>query len=147
MSAADNKKIVRHIFDEMARRNSAPLLESLADDFRFVVMGSSKWSRSYDGNAAVLAELFAPLRTRIEGKITTIPVRLTAEDDTVVVEARGHNTTKEGKAYNNVYCNVLRLEHGRLKEWIEYCDTALVDAVLGDPADAVAATAASGRST
>jgi uncharacterized protein len=79
-------------------------------------------------------------------KITTIPVRLTAEGDTVVVEARGHNTTKEGKAYNNVYCNVLQLEHGRLKEWIEYCDTALVDAVLGDPADAVAATAASGRS-
>jgi ketosteroid isomerase-like protein len=147
MSAAENKKIVQHIFDEMARSNSAPLLESLADDFRFVVMGSSKWSRSYDGKAAVLAELFAPLRAKIEGRITIIPLRLIEEGDTVVVQARGRNTTVEGKAYNNVYCNVLRLEHGRLREWIEYCDTALVDAVLGDPADAVAATAGSGRST
>jgi ketosteroid isomerase-like protein len=65
MGASENKKIVRHIFDEMAHGNSAPLLESVADDFRFVVMGSSKWSRSYDGKAAVLAELFAPLRAHM----------------------------------------------------------------------------------
>jgi ketosteroid isomerase-like protein len=50
-----------------------------------------------------------------------------------VVESRGRNTTKEGKAYNNSYCNVLRLEGGKLKDWIEYADSALVDAVLGDP--------------
>jgi uncharacterized protein len=138
MSASQNKKIVQHIFDEMAKSNSAPLLESLADDFRFVVTGSGKWSRSYDGKAAVLAELFAPLRAKIEGKITTIPIRLIAEGDHVVVEARGRNTTREGKPYNNVYCHVLRLEGGKLKEWTEYADTALVDAVLGDPAEAIA---------
>ena len=50
-----------------------------------------------------------------------------------MVESRGRNTTKEGKAYNNSYCNVLRLEGGKLKEWTEYADSALVDAVLGDP--------------
>jgi ketosteroid isomerase-like protein len=122
----------------MASSNSAPLLESLADDFRFVITGSGKWSRSYDGKAAVLAELFAPLRAKIEGKITTVPVRFIAEGDYVVVEARGRNTTKEGKAYNNTYCNVLRLEGGKLKEWTEYADTALVDAVLGDPTEALA---------
>ena len=138
MGASENKKIVQHIFDEMANGNSAPLLESLADDFRFVVMGSSKWSRSYDGKAAVLAELFAPLRARIEGRITTIPVRLIAEGDYVVVEARGRNITRQGKAYDNTYCNVLRLEGGKLREWTEYCDTTLVDAVLGDPRDAMA---------
>jgi ketosteroid isomerase-like protein len=147
MSAADNKKIVQHIFDAMAQGNSAPLLDSLADDFRFVVMGSSKWSRSYDGKAAVRAELFAPLRANIEGATIIIPLRLIAEGDTVVVEARGRNTTKAGKAYNNGYCNVLRLEDGKLKEWIEYCDTALVDDVLGDPADATVAAAGPGRTT
>jgi len=98
MGASENKKIVQHIFDEMANGNSAPLLQSLADDFRFVVMGSSKWSRSYDGKATVLAELFAPLRANIEGAITTIPVRLIAEGDYVVIEARGRNTTRQGKA-------------------------------------------------
>jgi ketosteroid isomerase-like protein len=138
MSASENRKIVQHIFDEMANGNSAPLLESLAEDFRFVVTGSSKWSRSYDGKAVVLAELFAPLRARIEGRITTIPLRIIAEGDYIVVEARGRNTTRQGKTYNNTYCNVLRLEGGKLREWTEYADTALVDAVLGDPAEVVA---------
>ena len=136
MSASENKKIVQHIFDEMANSDSDPLLESLAEDFRFVVTGTGKWSRSYDGKAAVLAELFAPLRAKMEGKITTIATRLIAEGDHVVVEAHGRNTTREGNAYNNVYCHVLRLEGGKLKEWTEYVDTALVDAVLGDPAEA-----------
>jgi ketosteroid isomerase-like protein len=139
MGTAENKKTVEHIFNELGNGNSAPLLESLADDFRFVVTGSSKWSRSYDGKAAVLAELFAPLRAKIEGRIRSVPVRFIAEGDYVVVEARGRNTTKEGKAYNNTYCNVLRLEGGRLKEWTEYADSALVNEVLGDPAEAPAA--------
>jgi uncharacterized protein len=139
MNATENKKMVQHIFDEMANSNSDPLLESLADDFRFVVMGSSRWSRSYEGKATVLAELFAPLRANIEGKITAMPVRIIAEGDHVVVEARGRNTTRQGLAYNNTYCHVLRLEGGQLKEWVEYSDTALIDAVLGDPAQAVAA--------
>jgi hypothetical protein len=139
MSAQENKKIVQHIFDEMANGNSAALVESLADDFRFVVMGSSRWSRGYNGKAVVLAELFAPLRAAIEGAITLVAVRLVAEGDVVVVEVRGRNTTRQGKPYNNTYCNVIRLENGRLKEWTEYCDTALVDAVLGDPAEMLAA--------
>jgi ketosteroid isomerase-like protein len=133
MTAAGNKAIVRKIFDELANGNSAPLLESLTDDFRFVITGTSKWSRSYEGKAVVLAELFAPLRDRIDGRIRTVPVRLIAEGDLVVVEARGRNVTRDGRSYNNTYCNVLRLEGGKVAEWTEYCDTALIDTVLGDP--------------
>ena len=57
-----------------------------------------------------------------------------AEGDYVVVECARPQHHQQGKAYHNVYCNVLRLEGGKLKEWTEYADTALVDAVLGDPA-------------
>ena len=134
MSAAENRKIVEHIFNEITQGSWAPLIESLADDFRFVVTGSSKWARSYDGKAVVLAELFAPLRAALEGRITHSVARVIAEGDFVVVESRGHNTTKQGNAYRNVYCNVLRLEDGKLKEWTEYADSALVNAVLPDPA-------------
>jgi hypothetical protein len=75
------------------------------------------------------------------GPIQNRPVRLIAEGDVVVIEVQGANTTKEGKAYHNAYCNVIRLEGGKLKELVEYCDTALIDAVLGDPADAMPAAA------
>ena len=134
-----NRKIVEHIFSEIAQGNWAPLIESLADDSRFIVTGTSKWARSYDGKAEVLAKLFAPLRAALEGRIIHSVVRMIAEGDFVVVESRGHNTTRQGKAYHNVYCNVLRRENGRLKEWTEYADSALVNAVLGDPAEALAA--------
>ena len=139
MTAIENKTIVRHIFDELAVGNSAPLLESLACDVRFVVMGSSRWSKSYDGRAEVLADLFAPLTARIEGPIRIAAIRIIADGDVVVVEARGDNTTRAGKPYNNAYCNILRLEGGKLREWTEYCDTALVDDVLGDPAEMLTA--------
>jgi len=62
-----------------------------------------------------------------------VPVRLIAEGDLVVVEAHGRNVTRTGRTYDNTYCNVLRLEGGKVSEWTEYCDTALIDAVLGDP--------------
>lgn len=130
---SENKRIVQCVFDELAKGNSKPLLDRLADDFRFVIMGTGSWSRSFDGKAVVLTELFAPLRERIAGRIATIPVRLIAEADLVVVEARGRNTTREGRAYDNTYCNVIRLEAGQFKEWIEYCDTLLIENVLGPP--------------
>ena len=57
----------------------------------------------------------------------------------MIVEARGDNLTREGKAYNNEYCFVFYLLDGKIKEVKEYADTALVEAVLGDPAEAVAA--------
>ncbi|XUM19685.1 nuclear transport factor 2 family protein [Bradyrhizobium oligotrophicum S58] len=132
-STHHNKQIVQHVFDELAKSNPQPLLAHLSDDFRFVIMGSGSWSRSYDGKETVLAELFAPLRARL-GRITTIPVRLIAEGDHVVVQARGRNTTADGRAYDNSYCNVLRLDNGRITEWVEYCDTLLIENVLGPPA-------------
>jgi uncharacterized protein len=49
MSSVENKKIVQRIFDAMANSNSTLLLESLAEDFRFVVTGTGKWSRAYEG--------------------------------------------------------------------------------------------------
>ena len=139
MPASENKRLVEHIFSETAKGNWQPLLESLADDFRFTVTGSSQWARSYDGKAAVLAELFAPLRAAMEGPILQTAIRVIAEGDLVVVEGRGRATTKQGKAYDNVYCHVLRLEGGKLKEWTEYADSALVNAVLGDPREVSAA--------
>jgi uncharacterized protein len=41
--------------------------------------------------------------------------------------------TKKGQPYNNVYCFVIRIADGKMRELEEYVDTALVDAVLGTP--------------
>jgi ketosteroid isomerase-like protein len=134
MSAVENKQIVQGIFAELAQGNSRPLVESMAEDFCWTVTGNNQWSGTYKGKEAVLNQLLGQLRARIEGRIKTIAHRFIAEDDYVVVEARGNNTTKDGRPYNNAYCFVIRLSEGKLREITEYMDTELVSAVLGTSA-------------
>ena len=98
MNSTENKKLLEGIFSELAKGNSRPLVEAMADDFHWTVTGNTKWSKTYAGKPAVLRELFGVLSDRIAGRITTIPERFIAEGEYVVVEAHGSNTTKSGKA-------------------------------------------------
>jgi len=132
MAAEENKKLMEQIFAGLSNGDSRLLVDNMADDFCWTVSGSTRWSKTYEGKQAVLSELFGALRPRIAGRMRTTGLRFIAENDYVVVEARGNNTTSEGKPYNNSYCFVFRLAAGKLKEVTEYMDTALVEAVLDD---------------
>ncbi|MGL4290144.1 MAG: nuclear transport factor 2 family protein [Phreatobacter sp.] len=133
MSASDNKAILKTVFDGLAEGNSRPFVDSMADTFRWTMAGQSQWSRTYDGKAKVIGELFPVLRARIEGRSRTIAERFIADDDLVVVEARGDNLAKDGRPYRNSYCFVFRLAGGKLVEMTEYMDTDLAITVLGPP--------------
>ena len=132
MSNLTNKQIMQNIFAEMAKGNSKPFVESMADDFRWILPGTNQWSRTFDGKNAVLTELFGMLSSTIAGPIITTAQRFIADGDYVVVEARGKSTTKAGNPYNNSYCFVFRLAGGKLKEVTEYMDTELATAALSD---------------
>jgi len=132
MSVAENKKLLETIFSQLAQGNPRPFVEAMADDFSWTVTGTTKWSKKYAGKAVVLTELFGTLTSRMDGRIKTIADRFIAEDDHVVVEAHGSNTTKSGKPYNNRYCFVFRVNDGKLKEVTEYLDTELVSSALAD---------------
>jgi len=133
MGAIENKQLMQQIFAELAQGNSKPFVESMADNFCWTVTGNTKWSKTYEGKEAVITDLFGELRSRIAGQIITTAHRLIAEDDLVVVEARGHNTTKKGLPYCNQYCFIFRLAEGKLQELTEYLDTELVTTVLDAP--------------
>jgi ketosteroid isomerase-like protein len=133
MGAAENKQLLQHVFAELARGNSRPFVESWADDFCWTVIGTTKWSGTYRGKHAVLKELMEPLFAQFAHRYTNTAHRFIAEDDYVVVECRGHVTTKAGQPYNNTYCYVIRLDGGKLRELIDYLDAALLEAVLSHP--------------
>ena len=130
----ENKKILQDVFAGMAVGDARPLVQAMREDVRWTVKGTSGWSRDFVGRKAVIEELFAGLAARIEMPMKTIPIRFIAEGDVVVVEARGDNRTRDGKPYNNQYCFVFTLKDGKLSAVEEYCDTALVEDVLGKPA-------------
>ena len=137
MSSAGNRELMQHIFSELAKGNSKPFVESMADEFSWTVTGTTRWSKKYEGKRAVLEELFGVLRANLVPPTVIEAFRFIADGDYVVVEARGKNTTKKAASYNNNYCFVFRLAGGKLREVTEYLDTELVTAVL-DVAPAVA---------
>ena len=100
------------------------------EDLAGQITGSTKWSKKYDGKRAVIEELFGALRTKLVSPIVVEAYRFIADEDYVVVEARGRNTTKAGVRYNNIYCYVFHLADGKLQEMTEYLDTELVTAAL-----------------
>jgi ketosteroid isomerase-like protein len=97
MSADTNKEIMQSIFSELARGESKLFVESMADDFRWILAGTNQWSRTYDGKNAVLTDLFGLLSSTIAGPIISTAQRFIADGDYVVVEARGQSTTKAGR--------------------------------------------------
>jgi ketosteroid isomerase-like protein len=131
MSAAENKQLMQNIFSELAKGNGKPFVESMADDFCWTVTGSTKWSGTYRGKQAVLDGLMKPLFSQFADQYTSTAHRFIAEDDYVVVECRGHVTTRAGTPYNNTYCFVCRISDGKLRELTEYLDTELVTSALG----------------
>ncbi len=133
MSAADNKTLLKHAFAETAKGNGRPFVDAMADDVVWTLIGTTAWSRPFRGRKSVVKDLLVPLNEQFAANNTVAAHRFVAEDDIVVVEARGHNTTKSGQPYRNTYCMVFRFDGGKVVEITEYADTALIDAVLAPP--------------
>ncbi len=133
MSASENKRVMETIFAGLAKGDPSAFRESIAEDLRWVVMGSTEWSGAYEGKADVMDRLMRPLFAQFADTYTNTAHRFIAEGDSVVVECEGRVTAKSGKLYNNHYCWVCRLEGGKLTEVIEYMDTQHLAAALDAP--------------
>lgn len=128
-----NRRLMEDVFAALANGDGAPFLDALADDARWTVIGSSSWSRTYEGKQTIVDELMRPLFRQFADRYTAHATRIVADDDVVVVEARGQATTKAGKPYHQTYCYVFRLADGKVCELTEYNDTDLVKQALNAP--------------
>ena len=131
MGTAENKQLMQHIFAEFAKGNPEPFLEHMADDIRWTIIGTTKFSGTFQGKQVVIDKLLTPLMAQLAGPISLTADRFIAEDDYVVMQGHGTATTKTGKPYNNTYCMVWRLAQGKLQEMTEYLDTELVTIAFG----------------
>jgi len=134
VGAVENKQLMQRVFEELANGNGQPFMDALANDARWTVIGSSPWSRTYQGKREITDELMRPLFRQFSDQYRARAIRIVADDDVVVVEARGEVMTKAGKPYNQTYCYVFQLTDGEVRELTEYLDTDLVNQVLEAPA-------------
>jgi ketosteroid isomerase-like protein len=131
MSAAANKKLMENIFARIREGDRSLFVASLADDVTMTVTGQYSWSQTFRGRETVLRDLFGYVRSLLEEGSRTLPFRFIADDDWVVVEARGDLITKAGERYDNHYCLIYRIEDGKIREIREYEDSTLCERVLG----------------
>ncbi|QHT71792.1 nuclear transport factor 2 family protein [Rhodocytophaga rosea] len=126
MSVIENKHLMQEIFSELSRGNDQPFIEAMAEDMQWIWMGSGQWSKVFDGKKVIVDQLWSAVRTTLVPPYKAIAHRFIADEDYVVVEASGQNTTPDGKTYNNKYCWVCRIWAGKIHELREYMDTDLV---------------------
>ena len=131
MSAADNKKLVQQIFADSAARSGTTFADNIAEDASWVVTGQYSWSHEFRGRDAIQNGLMGHFRSFFAERPRTLAFNFIADGDYVAVEARGDNVTKAGLRYDNQYCLVFRIENGKIKQIKEYCDSTLVERVLG----------------
>jgi ketosteroid isomerase-like protein len=105
-------------------------MNQLADDVTWTNIGSTKYSGSFHGKADLVARLLQPVFGQLQNGITSAVDNVVAEGDWVVVQSRGTAETKDGRPYNNSYCHVFRIGHGKIVQVTEYLDTELASAVL-----------------
>jgi ketosteroid isomerase-like protein len=131
MSAADNKKLVQQVFADSANRSGTTFADNLAEDASWVVTGQYSWSHEFRGRDAIQTGLMGHFRSFFAERPRTLAFNFIADGDYVAVEARGDNVTKTGQRYDNHYCLVFRIENGKIRQIKEYCDSTLVERVLG----------------
>src|SRR6478752_8944982 len=131
MSAEANKKLVQQVYTDSANRSGTTFVDNLADDACWIVTGQYSWSHEFRGREAILDGLMGHFRSFFAVRPRTVAFNFIADGDFVAVEARGDNVTKAGLRYDNQYCMVYRIEHDKIKLIKEYCDSTLVERVLG----------------
>lgn len=129
--AERNKALMREIFEGVARGDGTLFYERLADDATLIITGEYSWSQTIKGKERIGRNLYGYVRSCLAERGKTHALNFLADDDWVVVEARGDMITKSGEPYRNHYCMLYRLAEGRIVEIKEYQDSTLCERLLG----------------
>ena len=107
------------------------LRSAIADDARYTIIGTTKYSGTFNGKQELINKLLDPLTAQLEGGIAVTPDNLIADGDYVAMQAHGKARSKNGRSYDNTYCHVFRIANGKVQEVTEYLDTELVTSAFG----------------
>jgi ketosteroid isomerase-like protein len=129
------KERVRAAFAEMSRGNPGSLVDLLAPDADYTIIGTTALSGTLRGRDQIVARLFTPLAAALATPLSLDVESITAEGDRILVQARGRARLVSGAPYDNVYCFAFRVAGERIAAVTEYLDTALVGRAFGVPAD------------
>lgn len=126
-----NKALMKEIFERLSEGDGSLFYAHLAPHATMTITGEHSWSQVIVGKERIANDLFGYVRSRLAGRIKTRAFRFLADDEWVVVEARGDMVAKSGEPYRNHYCLLYRLEDDLIVEMKEYQDSMLAERLLG----------------
>ena len=95
------------------------------------VTGQYSWSRTFRGKDSVMRDLYGYVASRVQEQRRTIPIRVLADEDWVVVEAVADMMTREGIRYDRQYCLLYRLRERQDRRNPTINNSILCERVLG----------------
>ncbi len=129
-----NTMLIERIFGKVGGEfrpvDASLYLESMTDDVRYTVLGTTDLSGVFRSRDEIVSGIFKPLMARLDGGIELAPDTVFGDGDMVAMQAHGRAHTKHGGPYDNTYCFVFRFRDGRIAEITEYLDTELVRSAL-----------------
>ncbi|MAP94275.1 MAG: ketosteroid isomerase [Ponticaulis sp.] len=131
MTTSSNKALITQAFEGLAQGDGRAFVNLLHEDVVMTVTGDYSWSRTFHGKESLFRDLYLYLAEICPGVRRTVASRILADEDWVIVEARGDMTTRAGDPYQNHYLLMYRFENGKIVEMKEYQDSALCERVLG----------------
>jgi uncharacterized protein len=131
MNTQTNKQTVERIYAALETGDRTVFGDAVSPDYSWRLAGCSTWSRKFEGQESVRRDLLSPLFARFATNYTARLLRAVGDGDIVIAEVVGDVMTTDDTRYNNEYCFVFRFENGLIVEITEYCDTDLIERVLG----------------
>ncbi len=126
MDAAQNRKLIEDAFGNWVRGDRAGFNNLLADDLHWTVIGSSPVSGRYNSKREFLEGAGARMSEKLATPIQPTLRHVIADGNMVALVFDGRASGKNGTAYQQTYCWVLRLEDGKIREGTAYLDTELI---------------------
>ena len=101
-TTAENKALLQKIYAETSKGNIRALLDKLAEDISWTIIGNTVLSGTFNGKREVIDKLLKPLGERLgSGPIVFHPDRFVAEGEYVVMQARGQATARSSHSSSN----------------------------------------------
>jgi len=126
----ENARVVRTALDAFNRGDTEAFLSNFSDDMQFQMNGSHQFSNTCHTKAEFL-ELVGRVVEGLSEMITLEIKKFIPAGDWVIAETYGSAKTKSGEPYHNTYCMMYRLENGKVVEFREHNDSAMVERVFG----------------
>jgi ketosteroid isomerase-like protein len=126
-----NKKIVAEFARVLGQADVDALLPLLADNLAWWVLGKPKlFAGAGTWSKAQMADRWLDLYSKLDGGLGMDVLSMTAEGDEVAAEFRAYATMTSGKRYENRYCIIFTVQHGKITAAREYVDLLHISEVF-----------------